>query len=210
MGSPISGSKIGPTRTSLLLAPAIILQHGNVDSFLRSMTGQGLSENLSARTIIDISKLLSRRYGRKYFITFQSFSMTVKCRKIIQQYMVLYVPFVSTMFVADRGLLQAATALPTYRSDIGKAGLTAMDEIWDSEGMKGSCVTKEQRKAWVERQLEKKIFLYIDMESVVRRIYSYYGPMELTSILNTCYRSILVRSVGLWLHKSSHFISNPS
>lgn len=128
MGSPISGSKIGPTRTSLLLAPAIILQHGNVDSFLRSMTGQGLSENLSARTIIDISKLLSRRCGRKCFITFQSFSMTVKCRKIIQQYMVLYVPFVSTMFVADHGLLQAATALRTCRSDIGKAGLTAMDE----------------------------------------------------------------------------------
>ena len=42
-----------------------------------------------------------------------------------------------------------------------------MDEIWDSEGMKGQYVMKEQWKAWVDRNLKKKRFLYLDMDSKV-------------------------------------------
>lgn len=55
-----------------------------------------------------------------------------------------------------------------YCSDVGKAGLVAMDEIWDSEVMKGQYMMKEQWKAWVDRNLEKKRFLYLEMDSKVR------------------------------------------
>ena len=74
-----------------------------------------------------------------------------------------------------------AAALRTYCSDVGKAGLAAMDEIWDSEGMKGQYVTKEQRKAWVDRNLEKKRFLYLDMDSKVCSAGLYFDCNLLTS-----------------------------